>query len=348
MSLHVNVIMGGPSAEHEVSLKSGREVLENMDKKRYAVRAVVATKDLSFFYCDVKRSIPSLKDLSRPGKSTIFKGPFAPGASLPVWKKCDVAFLAVHGSFGEDGLLQGFLDTLKIRYTGSGVFASAVAMNKIASKFIFQQNGIMTPPFCIVGKDHPETTASFLEKKFGYPLYVKCPQSGSSRLMARVESRKDFLARLKEYRPYSSEILVEKEIKGIEFSCPVLEYPDGSERALPPIEIRPVANTYFSFKAKYEDGGSQELVPAPRPEKLLSKIKDIALKAHRLLNCRGTSRTDMILGKDGKLYVLELNSLPGLTANSLLPKSFRAAGGTYPQLIEGLIRSALKKPLIKA
>jgi D-alanine-D-alanine ligase len=151
-----------------------------------------------------------------------------------------------------------------------------------------------------------------------------------------------------EYRRYSPELLVEKEIKGIEFSCPVLEYPDGSERPLPPLEIRPVASTYFSFKAKYEDGGSQELVPAPRPQKLLDRIEAIALKAHRLLNCQGVSRTDMILGADGNLYTLELNSLPGLTANSLLPKSFRAAGGTYPQLIDVLIRSAMKKQIIKA
>jgi D-alanine-D-alanine ligase len=347
MSLHVNVVMGGPSAEHEVSLKSGREVLENIDRKRYAVRAVVVTKDLRFFYCDIRKSIPSLGELTSPAKSSLFKGPFAPGASLPVWKNCDVAFLAVHGSFGEDGLLQGFLDTFKIRYTGSGVFASALAMNKIASKFIFQQNGITTPPFCIVGKDHPEITASYLEKKFGYPLYVKCPQSGSSKLMARVESRKELLLRLREYWLHSQEILVEKEIKGIEFSCPVLEYPDSSTRALPPIEIRPLTSAYFSFEAKYKEGGSQELVPAPRPENLLKSIRDIALKAHRLLNCRGVSRTDMILGKDGKLYTLELNSLPGLTANSLLPKSFRAAGGTYPKLIDALIQSALHKPLIK-
>ena len=348
MPLHVNVIMGGPSAEHEVSLKSGREVLGTMDRKRYSVRAVAVTKDLRFYYCDIKTLIPSLKELSSPEKSRLFKGPFLPGGSLAVWSKCDVAFLAVHGSFGEDGLLQGFLDTLKIRYTGSGVFASALAMNKIASKFIFQQNGIMTPLFCIAGIAHPEITVEYLEKKFGYPLYVKCPQSGSSRLMARAASRRDLTASFKEYQKYSAELLVEKEIKGIEFSCPILEYPDGTEKTLPPIEIRPIAGSYFSFKAKYQDGGSQELVPAPRPQKLLRQIQSIALKTHKLLNCRGVSRTDMILGNDGKLYTLELNSLPGLTANSLLPKSFRAAGGTYPELIDILIHSALKKPLIKA
>jgi D-alanine-D-alanine ligase len=348
MSIRVNVIMGGPSAEHDVSLKSGREVLKNMDPKRYAVRAVVADRNLNLYYCDLNKSIPSLEELASPGKSNRFKGPYQACASQGVWNKCNVVFLAVHGSFGEDGLLQGFLDTLRIRYTGSGVFASAVAMNKIASKFIFEQNGVLTPPFAIFGKDHPETSVSSIERKFGYPLYVKCPQSGSSRLMARVESKSELLARLREYLPYSPEILIEKEIKGIEFSCPVLEYPDGSNKVLPPVEIRPIASDYFSYKAKYEDGGSQEIVPSPRPAKLIKAIQKIALKAHRILNCSGVSRTDIILGKDGKLYALELNSLPGLTANSLLPKCFRAAGGTYPGLIDILVQSALKKPLIKA
>jgi D-alanine-D-alanine ligase len=336
--------MGGPSAEHEVSLKSGKEVLENIDKKRYSVRVVVASKKLEFYFCDIKKTIPSLKDLTAPAKSVLFKGPFAPCDSMKVWSKCDVAFLAVHGSFGEDGLLQGYLDTLNIRYTGSGVFASATAMNKIASKFIFEQNGIKTPPFYIVGKEHPQIPAKSVANKFKFPLYVKCPQSGSSRLLSRVDSKAALLKTLKEFSKYSSEILVEKEIKGIEFTCPVLEFPDGFIGALPPIEIRPLASNYFSYKAKYKDGGSLELVPAPRPKKLLKQIQELALKAHRLLNCQGVSRTDMILAGDGTLYALELNSLPGLTANSLLPKSFKAAGGTYKELLHILIQDALKKP----
>ncbi len=345
MSIRVNVIMGGPSAEAEISLLSGIEVLKRIDRRRYGARAVLVTVNQEFYYCDIRKRIPTVDECAEPGKHKIFKGPFKPYSSEEVWKKCDVAFLAVHGSFGEDGLLQGFLDTLMIPYTGSGVFASAVAMNKIATKFIFEQNGIKTPPFSVAGKDHPEVTWKFLADKFGYPMFVKCPQSGSSRLMTRVDCGAGLGTKLEEYLQYTGEILVEKGIKGPEFTCAVLEKPDGSVEALPPVEIRPVKGNYFNFKSKYEDGGSQEIVPAPRSKHLLDQIRDLALRCHRLLGCRGVSRTDMILGNDETLYVLEINSLPGLTANSLLPKSFKAAGGSYKELIDIMIKVALKNPI---
>jgi D-alanine-D-alanine ligase len=345
MAIHVNVVMGGPSAEHEISLYSGREVLANIDRRRYSVRAVVVTIDQDFFYCDSKIKIPSIEELAAPDKCKSFKGPFKPFAAEIIWKQCDVAFLALHGSFGEDGIFQGYLDTMAIPYTGSSVFASAVAMNKIASKFIFEQNGIKTPPFYVAGKDHPEITWKFLADKFDYPMFVKCPQSGSSRLMTRVNCGAGLDTKLAEYQHYSPDVLVEKGIRGIEFTCAVLEMPDGSIKALPPVEIRPVKGDYFSFKAKYEDGGSEEIVPAQRSKELLKRIQELALRTHRLLNCRGVSRTDMILGKDDVLYVLELNSLPGLTAKSLLPKSFKAAGGTYKELVDIMIQVALKNPI---
>jgi D-alanine-D-alanine ligase len=121
--------------------------------------------------------------------------------------------------------------------------------------------------------------------------------------------------------------------------------PDGSIKALPPIEICPLKSNYFSYKAKYERGGSEEIVPIRRSKKLIGQIQELALKCHHLLGCRGLSRTDMILSKDGVLYVLELNTLPGLTANSLLPKSFKAAGGTYKKLIDIMIKVAIKNPI---
>jgi len=346
MSITVNVVMGGPSAEHDISLLSGREVLANLNKKRYKLRAVVVTIDQEFYYCDIKEKIPSLKEFSRVEKSIYFIGPFKPYSCKKIWVDCDVAFLAVHGSFGEDGILQGYLDTLKIPYTGSGVFASSIAMNKIATKFILEQNGIKTPPYYIAGKDYPHVTWQFLADKFGYPMYVKCPQSGSSRLMARVDCGAGLGTKLEEFQKYSPNILIEKGINGTEFSCAVLELPNETLKALPPIEIRPIKSNYFSFSAKYEDGGSEELIPAPQSKELLDKIKELAIKCHKILGCRGLSRTDMILSKaDNELYVLELNSLPGLTSHSLLPKAFIAEGGTYQELLDILIEVALKNPI---
>ena len=345
MPIRVNVVMGGPSAEHEISLFSGLEVLKNIDRKRYAPRAVVVSIDQEFFYYDVAKRLPIEEEVAAPALSKRFKGPFKPYASEAVWKDCDVAFLAMHGSFGEDGLFQGFLDTIKIPYTGSSVFASAVAMNKIATKFILEQNGIKTPPFYIAGKSHPEVTWRFLAEQFGYPMFVKCPQSGSSRLMTRVDCGAGLGSKMEEFHQYSPDLLIEKGIMGPEFTCSVLEMPDGTVQALPPIEIRPIKSNYFNFKAKYEDGGSEEIVPIKRSKKLVKQIQDLALQCHRLLLCRGVSRTDMILGKDGTLYVLELNSLPGLTAQSLLPKSFVAAGGSFKELIDVMLQVALKNPI---
>ena len=215
MPIRVNVVMGGPSAEHEISLLSGREVLLNIDRRKYVPRAVVITVDQEFYYCDIGKRVPTVEEFAEPAAHKNFKGPFKPYASEKIWKQCDVAFLAVHGSYGEDGLMQGFLDTILVPYTGSGVFTSAVAMNKIATKFIFEQNRIATPPFYISGKGHPEVTWQFLAEKLDYPMFVKCPQSGSSRLMTRVDCGAGLGTKLEEYRQYSPEVLVEKGIKEV-------------------------------------------------------------------------------------------------------------------------------------
>ncbi|NLE01931.1 MAG: D-alanine--D-alanine ligase, partial [Fibrobacter sp.] len=238
---------------------------------------------------------------------------------------------------------QGFLDSLDIPYTGSGVMASAVAMDKIISKYIYIQSGLTVPPYSIFGQNHPQNTVNELSRKHGFPCFVKCPQSGSSRLMGKADSSDQLEELLAELQPHASEILVESAIKGIEFSCGVLENADGTITSLPPIEIRP-RSTFFDYTAKYTDGASEEIVPAPYPEELLKRIGDIAIKSHQVLGCSGFSRTDMIYCNN-ELYVLETNTLPGLTRNSLLPKAYKAAGGTYTSLLDTFIESALHKKI---
>jgi D-alanine-D-alanine ligase len=298
MTIRVNVLMGGPSVEHEVSLDSGLEVLRHLDKTRYQARAVVVTHDTTFFFCDIVDAIPTLGDLSDPVSSPKFTGPLHPASSGPLWDACDVAFLALHGTFGEDGVVQGYLDTIGIPYTGSGVYASAVAMEKIASKFLYRNHGLTVPPWSIYGKAFPDVTIDHLEKKHGFPCFVKCPQSGSSRLMGRAGSRSELAAQLKEFERHAGKLLVETAITGIEFSCGILEREEGETLALPPIEIRPAHGTYFDYTSKYTTGESEEIVPAPRPAALLERIKLTALRAHEILGCRGVSRTDMIYADD--------------------------------------------------
>jgi len=338
MTVTVNVVMGGPSAEHEVSLRSGLEVMNHIDTTAYHARAVVVSRDKLFFFCDPATPL-ELAELANPA-SPRFEGPLAPAASQKIWEGCDVAFLALHGSFGEDGLIQGFLETLGVPYTGSGVYGSAVAMEKITSKVLYLAEGMAVPPWSIYGKGYRDVSLESLERTHGYPCFVKAPQSGSSRLMGRADNRQSLAALLEEFSLYAPRLLVETAIAGIEFSCGVIEKADGGIAALPPIEIRPKDAAFFDFTAKYTPGKSEEIVPAPRPGPLLDRVKETAVAAHRVLGCRGVSRTDMIFA-DEKLYVLETNTLPGLTANSLLPKEFIAAGGTYAGLIDAIITAAI-------
>jgi D-alanine-D-alanine ligase len=341
MTTHINVVIGGPSAEHEISLRTGFEILNHIDKNKYAIRAVLVTKAGEFYWCDVSDRNPTLDELTAPQQSPLFKGPIAPSDSHFLWAHCDAALLALHGTYGEDGVFQGFLDTIGIPYQGSGVFASALAMNKIASKFIFIHNGLSVPPYSVYDSNSPEVTVDSLSRLHGFPCFVKCPQSGSSRLMGRAANRAELESLLKEFQPHSPQLLVESAISGIEFTCGVLEFIDGSVQALPPVEIRP-KSLFFDFTAKYTDNASDEIVPAPQSPELLERIREVALKAHHALGCSGVSRTDMILQND-ILYVLETNTLPGMTSNSILPKEFKAIGGTYPGLIDTLITVSLKK-----
>lgn len=334
--------MGGPSAEHEVSLNSGSEVLKYIDKDRNNVRAVVITRKKEFFFTDIiGAAIPSPDDLHRPHAASCMKGPYAASNAAGIWENCDAAFLALHGSFGEDGIIQGYLESIGIPYTGSDVYGSAVAMNKITSKYLYIRNGITVPPYAVFGKRFPQNTIEHMAATIGFPCFIKCPQSGSSRLMGRAATLRELSALINEYTPYASEILIEQMVSGPEFTCGVLDDDDGNPFALPPIEIRP-KDTFFSYDAKYTDGGSEEIVPAPRPQKLLEAIQRVALDAHTILGCSGISRTDMILAND-ELHVLETNTLPGLTANSLIPKSYKAIGGTFTELIDLLIRQALRR-----
>lgn len=342
MNTRVHVVMGGPSAEHEVSLCSGLEVLNHLDPRVYCVKPVVVSHDKAFFYGDTGTTTFTIDDLRNPAASGAFAGPLPAASSAALWGDCDVAFLALHGSFGEDGVIQGFLDTIGIPYTGSGVYASAVAMEKIASKFLFIQNGLAVPPYSIYGKDNPDVTIESIGKKHGFPCFVKCPQSGSSRLMGRADDRASLAKLIAELESCSDRILIETAVHGIEFSCGVLEKSDGRLVALPPIEIRPVRSQFFDYTAKYSKGESEEIVPAPRPPALLRRIEEIALHVHRIIGCSGLSRTDMIYSGD-TLYVLETNTLPGLTSNSLLPKAFMASGGTFGGLLDCMIQTALMK-----
>lgn len=335
----VAIVMGGPSAEHEVSLDTGKEILQHLDIKRYAPRTIVISRKKKFFYSDTDVSFFKDDDYIDPENSPHFSKPFSSIESFEIWQNCDVALLALHGEFGEDGRIQGFFDTINLPFTGSGVYSSAVGMEKITSKILFEHHGITTPPYSIYRSDTDELSLSDITEKHGFPCYVKCPQSGSSRLMGRAESKKDLEKMLKEFSEYSSSILIETAIFGEEYSCPVLEYPDSTVKPLLPVLIKPVSAPFFNFDAKYTEGACEEIVPAPCSKELAESMQQIALKTHSILKCSGVSRTDMIV-KDNSIFTLEINTLPGFTSASLVPKSFIAMGGTFTELLDLIIESA--------
>ena len=346
--------MGGPSPEREVSLQSGRQVIGALDPARYHVLPVEITREGHWL------PRPDLVRLASPAR------PGARGASVPARAHSpltprpidqvvgdgavDVAFIALHGPYGEDGMVQGLLELLGIPYTGSGVLASALAMDKLRSRQILQTNGISVPAYVVVdGGAWPRGQAEVGERvarDLGYPCVVKPNAVGSSIGVSIVRDEVALPAAVEQALEYGDIVLVEEYLKGTELTCGILEDPaTGLPRALPLIEIVP-KREFFTYEAKYEPGASDEIVPARIAAPLARRAEQVALRAHRVLGCEGFSRVDIFL-VDGNIVVLEVNTIPGLTAGSLIPLAARAAGIELPDLMNALIASALRRERVR-
>ncbi|MDR0303585.1 MAG: D-alanine--D-alanine ligase [Chitinispirillales bacterium] len=333
------VVMGGPSAEHEISLKTGFQILSNLDKNKYSVSALVISKNKEFRFAQNTIQITQ-EDINNAETSPFFRGGYKPCNSMLIWENVSGAFLALHGEFGEDGVFQGYLDTIGVKYTGCGVLSSAVGMNKIFAKKIFEASGITTPPYSIFRKGDSENEIKEILAKHRFPLFVKAPQSGSSKLMSKVENEQDLRSAIKDISKNCNSILVESNVKGDEFSCPVIEI-KGELRVLSPIYIKPKNSAgFFDYNAKYL-GESEEICPPPHDKEIIELIQKTAISVHKVLECRGYSRTDIIV-QDSVAYVLEINTLPGMTSTSLIPKSFAAEGGNFSELLDIIIDNMLK------
>ncbi len=305
--LTIALLSGGISSERQVSLDSGAQVFEALDKSKYEVLRY-----------DPKVDIPRLVN-------------DAPDI--------DAALIIMHGPYGEDGTVQGMLDLLKIPYQGTGVLGSALAMNKLASKQIYEKSGLPVPAYTVVEKDHPFDTDQIC-RQFGLPLVVKPVVGGSSVGMSIVQTP-DFLQEAID-KAFSEDIsaIIEAYIGGTEITAGII----GNRRleALPLIEIIPNdAHEFFDYEAKYTPGITQEICPARIDGKLAEIAQGYAKIAHRALFCRGYSRTDLIL-KGNQFFVLETNTIPGMTANSLLPLAARTAGFEFGKLLDRLIELAME------
>ncbi len=295
----IGVLMGGLSAEREVSLKSGA-----------AVHQALLTQGYQSVAIDVGRDLAAV--LEREG--------------------IGAAFIALHGRYGEDGCVQGLLELMQIPYTGSGVLASALAMHKLYSKQAFSANGILTAPFHHYRHGEQVRLA---ELSFGLPIVVKPVQEGSSVGVSIVKQENELEAAVSLAFSHDSEILVEQYIKGQEVQVGILD-----DRPIGAIEIVP-KNEFYDFEAKYTDGMAEHIFPARLEPSLYAKAQQVGLAAHRTLGCKGYSRVDLLVNPDGDCYVLEVNTLPGMTALSLLPEiAAKGAGLTFEALVVRIIESA--------
>jgi D-alanine-D-alanine ligase len=301
------LLAGGWSAEREVSLRSGRAVYQALDKDKYLVTTYDPKDDLMALMA---------------AKETI-----------------DLAFILLHGRLGEDGSLQGFLDVLGIPFVGSGVLASAMAMNKKVSKEVYVRAGLTVPADVIVHRDHPVPPAQIMEE-LGVSTVTKPIAEGSSLGMSVCDSEQELAAGLEKAFRHDDEVMIEAYVPGREVTCCVM----GNEalETLPPIEIVPQARyRFFDYEAKYKAGAANEICPARISQRLTRMVQHTAQEAHRALQCRVWSRTDMII-RDQRIYVLETNTIPGMTENSLFPLAARTAGMDLGALVDKLIAFSLK------
>lgn len=306
--LTLALLYGGVSSEREVSLNSGNQVFEALDKKKYEVLRYDTKTDLSQLMADASR--------------------------------IDAALIILHGLFGEDGTVQGLLDLLGIPYQGSGVLGSAIAMNKLVSKQLYQHAGIPIPSY-IVARRRDSIDPKMCVQRLGLPLVVKPVEGGSSVGMSIIKSEESLNSALELAFEHDRTVLLEAYITGIELTGGVIGNHDLE--ALPIIEIIPDKNhEFFDYEAKYVAGVSQEICPARIDESLTEKAQTYAKMAHNALSCKGYSRTDMIL-KGKEIYVLETNTIPGMTATSLLPQAAAVAGLNFSQLLDKLIQLGIEE-----
>ncbi len=300
----VGVLLGGMSSEREVSLRSGKAIAEGLRKKAYEVIEI-----------DVDSNLP--EKLKKEG--------------------VEVAFIALHGKYGEDGAIQGLLEIMKIPYTGSGILASSVAMDKILTKKILQERGFLTPLFAFFDstKDSPDEFAKHFV--LSYPVIVKPSREGSTIGITRVEQASELKAALLEAARYDARVLVEEFVSGQEVTAGVV-----NGQALPLIEVVPKSG-FYDFQSKYTQGATEYILPARLSEKLTREIQESTLEIYQELGCEGCARADFIVDDLGRFFFLEINTIPGMTETSLIPKAAAKAGFNFENLVEKLLDSSRLK-----
>ena len=347
--LRVGVIFGGRSGEHEVSLASAASVIRALDPEKYEAVPIGITKDGRWLVgTGAQKLLPEVlksgeRVLLPPDPTSAALVPIVPSAEHPA-VSVDVVFPVLHGTFGEDGTVQGLLELAGLPYVGAGVLASAVGMDKDVQKRLFAEAKLPIVPFIAVRRSEWErdrvNVIRLVKKKFRFPVFVKPATLGSSVGMTRVKSPHELSAALDLAAEYALKILVERCVTAREIEVSVLGNDDV--RASIPGEILP-HREFYDYRAKYLEQGTQLLIPAPLRKKQVATFQDFAVRAFRAIEGTGMARCDFFLEKKtGKIFVNELNTIPGFTSISMYPKMWEASGLSYPQLIDRLIELAFE------
>jgi D-alanine-D-alanine ligase len=315
--LRIKVLVGGPSSEHEVSLKSGEQVLKNLNPERYEAERVLIDK-----YGFWQKSPEEIK------------------------KDTDLVFIAMHGTYGEDGTVQSMLDAVKLLYTGSSAPVSALAMNKFVTARTASYHGLFTPLSFLISENEWATRPVEVWRRVGpflhFPVVVKPNNQGSSVGVVIAKNKEEAEKAMEEIFKITNEALIQQFIRGRELTVGVLDYGwPGSEYALPPTEIKPKTNHFFDYRAKYEIGASEEITPAHLGEAVTRLVQSAAKQLHKAVGAKGFSRTDIILDEKNQPFILEINTIPGLTETSLLPQQASEAGVSFSELLDRIIDASL-------
>ena len=306
--IQLALIAGGKSGEREVSLAGAKGVLAALDREKYDVYQFDPATDLAQLAQDAG--------------------------------KLDVAFILLHGPFGEDGSMQGFLDLLGLPYQGAGILGSALAMDKNLAKVLYRQEGLPVADWLMV-KSGDTVLPESLSAKLGFPLVIKPVAQGSSLGMSIVHDNRELAVGLGKAFSFDDAVMVEQYLNGREITVGVLGNDDLT--ALPLVEIIPgKEHPFFDYTAKYTAGATVEICPADFPEDITRLAQDYGVRAHKALQLRGYSRTDMIIAEDGSIRIIETNTIPGMTPTSLLPQAAKEYGLPFPQLLDRLIELALE------
>ncbi len=358
----IAVVFGGRSTEHAVSCVSAGSVLAAIDRDRYEVVPIGISREGKWMLAadDADKlaitggHLPEVEDA---GAAVVLSGdPTArgltvhePGKAMRSLGEVDVVLPLLHGAYGEDGTLQGLLELAGVPYVGSGVFASAAAMDKGHAKALLRAAGLPMGPYAVVTArewDNDRATVRETVSALGYPVFVKPARAGSSVGISKVHGPEELDEAIETARSHDPRVVIEAAVLGREIECGVLEGIDGGppEASVPAEVVVGGDHEFYDFAAKYlPDEGTELVVPADLPEEVTAQVTELACRAFDVLTCEGLARVDFFVGQDGTVLVNEVNTMPGFTPVSMFPLMWKASGLDYPALVDRLVQTALRR-----